>query len=475
MTYILTPNEMADFEKAAFRDGYEPYQAMERAARHVFNQAKKHRRVLIFAGGGNNGGDGLACALQLHSIGAEVTVIFLGEAEALSPHAYAFYKMAKPLIRDTVPDTDFDCIIDGIFGIGFHGKLDGRHLDAVNTINAFRDTAEIIAIDIPSGLNGKSGEADVAVKAHKTVTFQAEKLGLIINRGADLSGEIIVCDIGIPVKGTVTSSTKGEIFDKIPPIECTAHKGTMGHVGVIAGSFGMEGAAIMASHAALRSGAGKVSLAVSADIKNNFITRPPEVLVTVRDDIDGFITDKDSVLFGCGMGRSDDTRAILEHLIKSCTCPLVIDADGLYHLNKDMLIGKHCPIILTPHIAEAARLFGVHVSELIKDPVTHALEFAKSTNTVVLIKSNYNLITDGFNVKLNRFGCSGMATAGSGDVLAGITAFWAQRAETLFDAAEIASYLHGAAGRSAQARLSAYSMTATDIIAELHNAYKSNR
>lgn len=252
-----------------------------------------------------------------------------------------------------------------------------------------------------------------------------------------------------------------------PKSKKTAHKGTQGHIGIIAGSFGMEGAAMLASAAAIKSGAGKVSLAVSEDIKKNFTRRAPEVMLTLRSD--EFISDKDVVLFGCGIGRKEDNKKILEFLIENCTCPLVIDADGLYFLTKEHLKKAKCPVILTPHMGEASRLFKVNMGDLIKNPVEIAMEFARETGATVLLKSNYNLVVNKDEAYISTFGCPGMATAGSGDVLAGIVASMVHIMPTNIEASINASYLHGTAGNFAQKEKTPYGVTASDI---LNNIFK---
>lgn len=462
MNFVVTPEEMQNAEMRAFQNGLEPYVAMERAGTFVFSEAEKYNKILVVASSGNNGGDGFVAAMKLNELGKKVDVLFVGKEEKLSAHARKFYEKIKDNII-SAPKNDYDCVIDAIFGIGFYGQIKGEFLNAVNLINSFKGKAKIISVDIPSGLNGLTGEAENAVMADTTITFQAEKLGLIINKGADFSGEIKVCNIGIDVSSEVKRVNKVDF----PKIKNTAHKGTMGHIGIIAGSFGMEGAAMLASASAIKSGAGKVSLAVSEDIKNNFTLRAPEVMVTLRNE--DFIKDKDVVLFGPGIGRKEDNKKILEFLIKNCNVPLVIDADGLYFLTKDLIKNAKCPIILTPHMGEASRLFNVGVGELIKNPVEITKEFVKETGVTIILKSNYNLIVDKNETYISAFGCPGMATAGSGDVLAGIVSSMVHIMPNYIDALINASYLHGTAGNIAQKEKTPYGVTASDI---LNNIFK---
>lgn len=462
MKFVVTPEKMQEVEKLSFKNGLEPYDAMEKAGTYVFLETEKYNKILVVANSGNNGGDGFVAAMKLKEAGKRVHVLFIGKAEKLNSHAKKFYdKIKNDIIKE--PENDYDCVIDAIFGIGFRGEAEGVFLDAINLINSFKNKAKIISVDIPSGLNGLTGEAENAVMADTTVTFQAEKIGLIINRGADFSGEIKVKDIGIEISSDLKRVDKVDF----PKIKNTVHKGTQGHIGVIAGSFGMEGAAMLASAASIKAGAGKVSLAVSEDIKNNFTLRAPEVMLTLRND--NFVKDKDVVLFGCGIGRSKDNEEILKYLIKNCRVPLVIDADGLYFLKKDLIKKAQCPIIITPHMSEASRLFNVSIGELIKNPVEITREFAKNTGVTVLLKSNYNLIVDKNEAYISTFGCPGMATAGSGDVLAGITASMVHIMPSYIEALINASFLHGKAGRLAQKEKTPYGVIASDI---LNNIFK---
>ncbi len=462
MNFVVTPEEMQKAEISAFEKGLQPYDAMEKAGIFVFLEAKEYNKILVVANSGNNGGDGFVAAMKLKELGKKVHIFFIGKIEKLSPHAKKFYEKVKDNII-TTPQKDYDCVIDAIFGIGFKDQVKGEYLNAINLINSFKNKAKIISVDIPSGLNGLTGEAEIAVSADTTVTFQAEKTGLIINKGADFAGEIKVCDIGIEVSSDLKRINKVDF----PEVKKTAHKGTQGHIGVIAGSFGMEGAAMLASAASIKSGAGKVSLAVTEDIKNNFTLRTPEVMLALRNH--EFIKGKDVILFGSGIGRKEDNLKTLHFLIKNCRVPLVLDADGLYFLTKDLIKEAKCPIIITPHMGEASRLFNVSIDELIKNPIEITRAFIKDTGITVLLKSNYNLIVSGNEAYISSFGCPGMATAGSGDVLAGIVASMVHIMPSYTEALINASYLHGTAGNLAQKEKTPYGVTASDI---LNNIFK---
>ena len=265
--------------------------------------------------------------------------------------------------------------------------------------------------------------------------------------------------------------TINEIAPLLPEIKDTVHKGDLGHIGVIAGSLGMEGAAILATKALTKMCVGKITLAVPKDIINNFSSRAPEVMVTNRDNLTEFIKDKDVVLFGCGFGRGEDNKKTAEFLLNNCSCPIIIDADGLYFLTKDMLKSAKCPVILTPHLKEASRLFNCTIDDLIKDPQKITSDFAKETKVTILLKSHYNFITDGNEKYLCHFGTKGMAKGGSGDVLAGITAGAVNLTNSSVKGCLLASFIHGFAGKQAQKEKTEYSMTPSDIIDNIYKAF----
>lgn len=472
MNCVVTPEYMLKKELDAFKNGLSPLDAMAKAGAYIFEFAKRFKKVLVVAGCGNNGGDGFQCAYLLNKAGVKTDVFVIGDKNKLSSHSRYFYDLIVDLVT-TSPEKDYDCIVDALFGIGFKGNLEGDFLKAVDLINSFKNKAYIIAVDIPSGLNGLTGEGKASVNADLTVTFQSKKLGHIINKGADCVGKLIVKNIDIPLDAKLKEPSREDILACIPEIRNTAHKGTQGHIGIIAGSLGMEGAAILASEAAIKIGAGKVTLAVENDIISNFCCRAPEIMVTDRQNLRDFFLDKDVILFGSGIGRNKDNISILNLLIENCTCPLVIDADGLYFLNKEMLKNAKCPIIITPHLKEASRLFGCDINDVICYPLEKAQEFANETNTAVLLKSNYNIITDGNFSYITAFGCKGMATAGSGDVLAGIVAGAINLTASIEKGCLLACYIHGFAGQAAQKQKTAYAMTASDIKDNIYKVFKN--
>ena len=477
MRPVLTAKEMQRAEEDAFRAGLSPQEAMARAGRAVFEEAKRFHHVLVYARCSNNGGDGFVCANLLHQAGIATDVVVLGNPERLSPHAAFYYEKIKPLIL-AAPAGNYDCVIDALFGIGFHGALSGPELAAAKEINEYGRQAAVIAVDVPSGLSCDNGLTDFCVKADRTVTFGCKKTGHFLGEGAEVCGRITVADIGIaPQQFTVAEPEIADIAALMPPVKSTAHKGTNGHAGILAGSRGMEGAGELAAISALRCGAGKVSMLVPEDCAAYYSGRHPEIMVTAADMTDEqilqtFIEGKDVLLLGPGIGRSRESAALLETALHYSTVPLVLDADGLYFCTAALLQSARCPIIITPHMGEAARLFRTDMTLLQQDPIGCTSEFARQTGATVLLKSNYNIVCSGTNSLISQWGCPAMATAGSGDVLAGITAGAVLLCKgKLQNAALLASFLHGTAGRAAQKKKGVYSVIASDISENIFEAF----
>ena len=261
----------------------------------------------------------------------------------------------------------------------------------------------------------------------------------------------------------------------LPKIPANAHKGTNGHIGIIAASFGLEGAAHLAAISALRAGAGKVSLLVPSECAPFFANRPSESMLCAKgfDYIEEFIKDKDVVLFGCGVGRDKKMKTYLAKLLSVCHVPLIIDADGLFYLKKEMLKTANCPVLLTPHIGEACRLFNVASDELLKKPVFYTYNFLSKTDTTILLKSDFNLCCSSEYAAKMHFGSCALATAGSGDVLAGICASLAHKFNgNMFSSAVHASFIHGTAGKIAEKNCGTYSTTAEEISKNIYLAIK---
>lgn len=437
----------------------------------------KGKRVAIVCGVGNNGGDGFVIANELSKIGAFVTVITpLGDPKtSTAKEKFAFLPSVD--VTDKLSG-EYDFIIDAIFGIGLDRTLAGDALLAVEWMN-ISDGIKI-AVDLPSGITPDGKIAGKAFMADFTVTFIALKDCLLVPPASDYCGEIIVADIGVEAGDYSYLTLEAP---KFPRKLNNSHKGTFGTALLVAGSYGMCGAEILAAKAAQKSGVGIVKAAVVDKNYTAFTSSVPEAVsiplstdkdggfALSDDDINKCLLGADALLIGPGMGQSFTARQSVVNLLKSSEVPVVLDADGINAISFDINIlrGINVPVIITPHPGEMARLVGVTVKEIQSERIKYARDFAKEYGVITVLKGANTVVAspDG-RVFINTNGNYGMATAGSGDVLAGITvSLLAQGYSPLFSA-KSAVYLHGAAGDNAAGKIGKMSLTASDIITELN-------
>jgi hydroxyethylthiazole kinase-like uncharacterized protein yjeF len=414
--------------EAHFADAVPPL--MERAGAAIATAAKhmlgsKSGPILIVAGPGNNGGDGLVAARLLKEQGLEAVVVFAG--------------------KDDIPARDWCLVIDALFGIGLTRPVDGRFAEIIGRINALQ--RPVLAVDIPSGLDADTGRVlGVAVRASRTLTFIAGKPGLFTLDGPDHCGEVIVDSLGLDVGAPAGRLISPDLFRAhLRPRPRNSHKGDYGSVGIIGGAPGMAGAALLAGRAALKLGAGRVYVGMLERVAVDPLQ--PELML--RDA--GEIFDLATVLaVGPGLGQSDTALEFLRRAIDT-PLPLVLDADALNLLAAHpVLLSKvsrrGTPSMLTPHPAEAARLLGTTTAAVQADRLAAALALAQRHHAHVVLKGSGSIVAtaDG-QWFINRTGNAGLSTAGSGDVLTGIVAAllaqrWPALAATLG-----AVHLHGAA------------------------------
>ena len=494
MKFLLTPAQMYALEARHFDDGMPTLTAMENAAAAFseeligFCSSVVGKRICVACGGGNNGGDGYAAARLLHKAGASVSLLAMTAPEKL--RGDALINARRAIVEQKIPLysekqlSDIsrpDIWIDALFGIGLNRPMSEAYLPLIQRMERDRAAGSIIAcVDVPSGLNAESGQIEgFAVHADLTVTFQYPKCGHFLLDGLDCVGELRVCDIGMNKFEPENRILLVEASDPkiaFPVRRHNSHKGTYGHVLVIAGSFGMAGAAAYAAHAALRSGAGLVSIACPRSVVPILQTILPAAMCIPLPETDGAISadaypilqnaliGKSAVIVGPGLSvraHPSAVRAALE-----CGLPAVIDADALNLIARNSelqaLLNEHH--VLTPHPGEARRLC--------PDCTGHALEdihLLRTLGAIALLKGASTLIC-GKCTYLSASGSPGMATGGSGDVLSGILgALLAQGIDPEI-AAWCASELHGRCGELAQERLPAACMTASDLIDELPRA-----
>ncbi len=459
---------------------------MENAAIACADRLKNFDSVLVLCGKGNNGGDGLAIARQLIVQGKKVyTCLCLGRdftGDALINYN-ALNSMGADITEYSggIDFSEWDCVVDAIFGTGFKGEIKQHLSDIIKKVN---DSAKyIMSVDVPSGINADTGEVEsVCIKADETVTFAAMKPGMLLYPGAGYTGMVITEHISMPEavfaceKIDIKALDKAYINGIIPERHPNSQKGDYGKILIIGGSVGMAGAVSLACGSALKAGAGLVTACVPREINDIVQCNCPEAMtcpVDFKSDTKTIlekIKAADVILFGNGIGREEFVKQLLKTVLGNAQVPIVIDADGLFALAKDieMLNGCNNDIILTPHSMEMARLVGKDVELVEKNRLELSREFAKKHRLTLVLKGNHSIITapDG-NVSFNMTGNSGMATAGSGDVLAGVCAAFAATCKNTYNAAELAVFLHGAAGDMAAKWLGEMSVTASDILKEI--------
>lgn len=439
----------------------------------------KSKRIAVLCGNGNNGGDGFVIADYLYGIGAQVTVIIpFGEPETADAKYY-FDRLKFFNITDSFDgEQDYDIIIDALFGIGYKYRENDNIENLFQKINSYE--AVKISVDIPSGVEANNGRVGKnAVKADFTVTFIAMKPCFVLPDGSDYCGKVEIADIGVvPKEGGYKIIEK----PKFKPRRHNSHKGTYGTAVLITGSYGMAGASILSAKAALRSGLGIAKCVLCESIYAPFTSAIPEaVCIPKKQKSNGILDSKDinikeitenatALLFGCGIGKGKDIEKILEKIIKNCQIPIVLDADGInaLSLNIDILKESKVPLIITPHPGEMARLCGKTVKEIESDRINTARNFAMQYGCTVVLKGANTIVAhSNGKISFNINGNPGMATGGSGDVLAGIIVSLLAQGYSPEFSAESGVYLHSAAADKAAEKRSKHALLPSDIIEEL--------
>jgi len=508
---IATAKQMASLDAAAINEiGIPGLVLMENAGRSTVEAAVERfgdprgKPVAVFVGPGNNGGDGLVIARHLHQRGAEVRVFLLADEDRMKGDAavnLAIVKnLALPLHRcatveklAAVKDEAARCqlVIDALFGTGLQRDVTGHFAAAVDHMNLL--PAPVVAVDLPSGLDADRGQAlGTAVQASLTVTFGLVKPGHLLYPGRDLCGTLRVVDIGIPASIVQQAALEGEaltadgLSHTLPSRPAAAHKGTFGHLLIAAGSIGKTGAAILSAQAALRSGAGLVSLVVPKNLNPIFETSLPEAMTIPlphskdhlsdadQETIDTAIESKKAVVLGPGLGTDPQTAALVTALYRKTTLPAVIDADALNILaaNPELLRAAGGPRVLTPHPGEMSRLSGRTVKEIQKDRLGAARAFAAEHGILLVLKGADTVIgaPDG-RFAINTSGNAGMATGGMGDILSGLIGALLAQGMQPWEAACLAVFIHGyAADLLAEKR--GYGYLAGEVAAMVPEALK---
>jgi hydroxyethylthiazole kinase-like uncharacterized protein yjeF len=494
---IASAQTMKEMDRCAIDElGVSSLMLMENAAHAVAEQvcalaAPQDGGIVVFAGTGNNGGDGAACARFLLERGYHVRCFLCGPREKMTPD---LLQMERRLIaaggrleQFTRPEAEFalhsaSVVVDALFGTGLNKPLQGESLLAVQMIN--HSVAKVVACDIASGVSADTGEIlGDAVFADVTVTFSMAKPGQLLSPGLRCTGQLVVAEIGIPQEAMENRTLLGELITPndvrplFPARQPDAHKGNFGKLLLLCGSIGYTGAAAMAAQAALRAGAGLIYLGVPQSIYPILAAKLDEVMVfPLPDDEAGRLSAQalpkilqhlagmSACLMGPGLGRSSQVRELVRGVLQeNSSVPVVLDADGINALEGhiDVLRGATCPVVLTPHDGEFARIGGNLAGS---NRLDAASTLAAELGAVVVLKGHRTIVTDGKARFVNTTGNPGMAVGGSGDVLAGMmVSFMGQGLPTL-DAARAAVCLHGAAGDLCAQEIGEYGMTPTDLI-----------
>lgn len=417
--YILSREEMYWCDHYTIENLKIPgKELMENAGRGSAEYIRDHlladtgSRILVYCGSGNNGGDGFVIARYLREWGFGVEIVYVSRYEKMSQESRENYDSCENLgikIHQVYSYEDwkgleidissYTLVVDAIFGVGLKGDLRGWLVNLIAEINA--SAKQIVAIDIPSGIDAETGSGRVAIAASHTLTMAAVKYGLLLGAGKSSSGIIEVIDIGMPEEVLKLKGAAGRILQHsdviLPERKAHYHKGNYGRIAIIAGSAGYTGAAVLASRAALRCGAGLITLFHPAGLETIFEIKLLEVMSRVLPESEkellAELSDFDAVLFGPGVGRGALAKDTLKALVKGWNKPLVIDADGINLLseNKDLIADlKGREVLLTPHIGEFSRLLGISINEVLQDRVNLLMSFcAEMQLKVVLIINKF--------------------------------------------------------------------------------------
>ena len=473
---------------------------MERAAIQLTDSIvaewDKDMKVVVFAGPGNNGGDALAVARMLAVRGYNVSTWLFNTSGRLSDDCKKNrdrLKDVKQVASFVMVTEEFDppaldaqtLVVDGLFGSGLNKPLTGGFASLVKYVNT--SPAKVVSIDIPSGLMTESNEYNVKsniMKADVTLTLQQPKLSFLFPENQQFIGQVEVLDIGISQEGIDKTDAQFYILEKSDITPCLkrrdlfAHKGSMGHALLVAGSRGMAGAAMLAAKACLRTGVGKVTVHTPACNTLPLQIGVPEVVLDVDSDTNVVSEAVDTDCFkamgiGPGLGTNENTAIAVIGQMRRAQCPIVVDADALNILAAHKAWLQQIPVgaILTPHIGEFDRLEGVSTDSY--ERLSKAMLLAERQHAYIVLKGHYTaIITPGGRVLFSPTGNPGMATAGSGDVLTGIITALLARGYTQGEACAIGTYRHGLAGDIAARSLGEESLIASDIINSLPMAFK---
>lgn len=497
---VVNVSQMRGLEQAAIEDcGVPSLLLMENAAAGFLMALEREtgsvagKKIHVFCGRGNNGGDGFAIARMAHNLHADVTITLLFDETLAEGDAKTNLKIVKKMgIPFSAAGGGISCdiIVDAIFGTGFHGEIEGNVkscIDAINNSGAF-----VASVDIPSGVSADTGHASASsVFADLCVTFAALKPGHLLFPGRGHFLKLIKGNISVPREVINELRSGYDVIDNskrelIPKRETNSHKGSFGKALAFVGSAGMSGAAVLSSSAILKSGAGMATAAVPETVLGAVCAHLTSVMTVPLPCENGSLAEpaadllleklkhQDVLLAGCGIGTSDAAKKTICRLVTENEKPMVLDADGLNAVSgcTELLLEKKCELILTPHIVEFSRLTGLTVLKIKENPILAAREFAQKFQVTLVLKDAVTVVAakDG-TVFISPSSNSGLATAGSGDVLAGIITGLLSQGARPEHAAVGGVYLHLAAGNIARKAKGEYGMTSEDLLSSVPAAF----
>lgn len=503
---IASVEEIRTLDRKAEEFGLKSEILMENAGNAAFYviekemQGVEEKKFVVFAGTGNNGGDGFVVARKLASSGAIVSLFLLGDPSKLKGVALENYNRLDsfPIERYTIKFFDrvtemnifrCDAIIDAIFGIGISREIKGIYKEIIEGINI--SGKPVFSIDIPSGINGDTGEVmGTAVKARYTITFGLPKRGLFIYPGADYTGKLYISHISYPPSLYNSEDIKVQINIpiKIPERRNDTHKGNFGKALFISGGKNYLGAPYFSSMAFLKAGGGLSYLATPKSLAPFIVSKASEVVALPMDETDEttlsiknlneilqFTEKVDVVSIGSGITLNEETQQLAREIIKNINKPIIIDGDGITSISKHKEVIKQrvAPTIITPHLGEFSRLIEKDISEIKLHKIEFLQEYAEALNAVIVLKGAFTLIgLPDRRIFVNTSGNPGMATAGSGDVLTGTIAAMYGIGLSIEGATRTGTFLHGLSGDLLINEIGQDGITAGDILNNLPKTVK---
>lgn len=496
MKAVVTGKQMKAIDTYTIQElGIPSLVLMERAGWSMVSRMLPHiteeTSILCVCGTGNNGGDAVCVARILYSMGYDASFYVVGSFEKCTEETKKQIQIARNIgvvEYNELDLEDIEVIVDGLFGIGLSDNVRRPydiHIERLNMWREWNPDKRIWSVDIPSGVSSDTGQVlGAAIQADYTVTFGYKKCGMILYPGRELCGQSFVEDIGFPPKALKACPPDGFVCEKddlvqIPEREADSNKGDYGKILIVAGSKNMSGAAAFAAEAAYRCGAGLVRILTPEANRIILQTLLPQAMLSIWEEMDeenlkNIAAWADAVVLGPGIGTDVSMKNDVERLLPVIKCPIIIDADGLNLLaSNEMWYDKLNNLaIVTPHMGEMSRLTGMTIEQLKANRAEAAKVYAKQHHMICVLKDSSTVITDGNLVCFNETGNSGMATGGSGDVLAGIIGACLGFGLEPFEAAYLGTYIHGLAGDMAAKSYGSYGMTSRELIKGLAEVMK---